>query len=89
MIRGARYWLARTASRRSGPIARRADRSPGFLFTSSLLRTPEHLRRFYAAASIFRVIGDGGRIMFHMLFIVGFFCIAVGFATEVLDRLLP
>jgi len=89
VIRGVRYGLARTAPRRSGPIARRADRSLGFFFTSSLLRAPEHLRRFYAAAAILRLIGDGGRIMFHMLFIVGTFCIAVGFATEVLDRLLP
>jgi hypothetical protein len=34
-------------------------------------------------------MGDGGRIMFHMLFVIGFFCIAVGFATEAIDRLLP
>jgi hypothetical protein len=55
----------------------------------SLRPGPEHLRRFYARASILRVMGNGHGIMFHIFFIFWSFSFALWLATEEIDRLLP
>ena len=67
-------------------LRRQIARAGIYIFTTADARTfTAFLRRRLHP----HLTNDGGRIMFHLLLIIALFCMALGLATEGIDRLLP